>query len=91
MSNDKRKKHDRAMAFIRSLRAGYRGFPKGEAKMTFSGPPSAMIRYCVNKGLASVRRSRWGEIYAGRGSWPRHNVLDADSATPEKPQAGGER
>jgi hypothetical protein len=70
MSADKHKKRDRAFAFIRSLRKGYRGFPRGEAKTRFSGCVSPIMKYCVDRGFAVIRRTRWGEFYDGCGRWP---------------------
>lgn len=84
MSKDKHKKRDRAYAFIRSLRTRmdtgrfalgvnpYGPWGKGIAKATVSGKIPAIVRYCVRKGMATLRR---GNI--GIGS-RRHNVLDAE-------------
>lgn len=81
MSRDKRKKWDRAMRYIRALGApAYPGLQGGDRVRSFSGPPSALMRYCVERGLATIRRTKPGEWYAGRGRRPpRHNVFDADA------------
>jgi hypothetical protein len=86
MSKDKHKKRDRAYAFIRGLRTRmprqpvgvnpYGFWGKGVAKATISGPLPAVVRYCINRGLASLRRTAPGTIRFGRS---RHNLFDADN------------
>jgi hypothetical protein len=58
MSKDKHKKRDRAYAFIRQLRSGGRGYHVGEAKFHLSGRRSKIIQYCLEKGLATLKRVR---------------------------------
>ncbi len=74
MSADKHKKRDRAFAFIRDLRRGGRGYPRGEAKFAMSGPPTPVVRYCLGRGLATIRRAaKWtGEVRN------RRNIFSAD-------------
>lgn len=75
MSKDKHKQRDRAFAYIRSLKRGWNGFPKGITKATISGPLSKVQQYCIDRGFASLRRTKPGEL---RGSRARHNLFDAE-------------
>lgn len=75
MSADKQKRRARAFAFLRLLYQGGRGFPVGVGKETLSGPLSRTVRYCLDKGYATLRRTRPGEL---RGARARHNLLDAE-------------
>lgn len=74
MSSDKRKKLQRAYAFIRDLRRGGRGYPKGEAKTVVNGRPSRTMTYCLKRGLAVLRRVEMPGYY----NTLSRNIFDAD-------------
>jgi hypothetical protein len=67
MSADKHKKRDRAYAFLRSIRRQRRlaVAPDGTVGLPFSGTPSRIMLYCVERGMAQIRRVRW---------WDRSNT-----------------
>lgn len=65
MSKDKRKKRDRAYAFLYGLHWGrvwggghkpHMPYEKN-GQIDFSGPMTPTMRFCVERGLALVRRS----------------------------------
>jgi hypothetical protein len=59
MSKDKRKKRLRAMEFLRALNAERRAPHSGITLINRKLSP--VIRYCVERGLATVRRKRLGK------------------------------
>lgn len=76
MSADKNRRRDRAYAFIRNLRHGGRGFPRGEAKTDVSGRLSSVMRYCLDRDLATMSRIRRPSY--GSGVSNRRNIFNAD-------------
>jgi hypothetical protein len=56
MSADKLKKKARAFAFIRYLNNNLNGYRIGNACDTVNGRPSPIMRYCLKKGYAKMRR-----------------------------------
>lgn len=56
MSSDKRKNHMRAMELLRSLNAESRAFESG--RMRINRKLSPIVRYCVERGLAKIRRKK---------------------------------
>ncbi len=59
MSRDKRKKHARAMDFLRWLNAERRGAHSG--LMRIDRRLSPVATYCVERGLAKIRRQPFGK------------------------------
>ncbi|WP_316228750.1 hypothetical protein [Bradyrhizobium sp. SZCCHNR1045] len=60
MSKDKQKKHMRAMEFLRRVNAERPALQSG--MLMINGKKLApVIRYCVERGLARVRRKRLGK------------------------------
>lgn len=56
MSKDKHKKRDRAYTFLRGLHWG--AFHERSGERVFSGPMTPVTRYCVERGMAVLRRVR---------------------------------
>ena len=61
MSKDKRKNYMRAMEFLRAVNAERRAPNSGVLVINRKKLPPPVIRYCVERGLARLRRKRLGE------------------------------
>lgn len=59
MSGDKRKKHMRAMEFLRWLNVERRGSSKGTMRVE-RRRLDPVVRYCVERGLAKIKRKQFG-------------------------------
>jgi hypothetical protein len=60
MSADKQKKKARAFAFIRELGSYLNGFGIDDARMYVNRKPSPIMKYCLKKGYAVLRRENRG-------------------------------